>query len=152
MWCVPGVWGTSVLWQPLWQPRSARLPNLLRLPLPGHSSREPGRISQIFGIKRKEISISGCRAISEAFCMPQENGDIFEALKTMSAYFLRADAHSICQCIQAFGLNDLLFSIVRLERLFARSRETSPVRRELTNTGGHYCLAMGCGPYHKQVV
>ncbi|KAK9905596.1 hypothetical protein WJX75_002717 [Coccomyxa subellipsoidea] len=75
-----------------------------------------------------------CRFLDTAPKNP-ENGDIFEALKTMSAYFLRADAHSICQCIQAFGLNDLLFSIVRLERLFARSRETSPVRRELTNTG-----------------
>lgn len=68
-------------------------------------------------------------------CFAQENGEIFEALKTMSAYFLRADAHSICQCIQAFGLNDILFSIVRLERLFARTRDTSPVRGELTNTG-----------------
>ena len=70
-------------------------------------------------------------------CFAQENGEIFEALKTMSAYFLRADAHSICQCIQAFGLNDILFSIVRLERLFARTRDTSPVRGELTNTGKH---------------
>ena len=77
----------------------------------------------------------GLNQCVEVLCVPQENGEIFEALKTMSAYFLRADAHAICQCIQAFGLNDLLFSIVRLERLFARSRETSPVRRELTNTG-----------------
>ena len=30
----------------------------------------------------------------------------------MSAYFLRADAHSICECIQAFGLDGLLFAIV----------------------------------------
>ncbi|CAL8471980.1 g11522 [Coccomyxa elongata] len=75
-----------------------------------------------------------CRFLDTAPNNP-ENGEIFEALKTMSAYFLRADAHSICQCIQAFGLNDILFSIVRLERLFARTRDTSPVRGELTNTG-----------------
>lgn len=30
----------------------------------------------------------------------------------MSAYFLRADAHSICECIQAFGLDGLLFALV----------------------------------------
>lgn len=36
----------------------------------------------------------------------------------MSASYLRADTTAICDCIQAFGLNDLLFSIARLERLF----------------------------------
>ncbi len=48
----------------------------------------------------------------------QENGTIFEALRTMSACYLRADTAAICACIQAFALNDLLFSIARLERLF----------------------------------
>ena len=48
----------------------------------------------------------------------QENGAIFEALRTMSASYLRADTTAICDCIQAFCLNDLLFSIARLERLF----------------------------------
>ncbi|KAK9832479.1 hypothetical protein WJX81_000145 [Elliptochloris bilobata] len=47
-----------------------------------------------------------------------ENGAIFEALRTMSASYLRADTAAICDCIQAFALNDLLFSIARLERLF----------------------------------
>lgn len=55
---------------------------------------------------------------SRAGRVEQENGAIFEALRTMSACYLRADTAAICACIQAFALNDLLFSIARLERLF----------------------------------
>ena len=44
----------------------------------------------------------------------------------MSASYLRADTVAICDCIQAFGLNDLLFSIARLERLFKRSCNGAP--------------------------
>lgn len=54
----------------------------------------------------------------------QENGAIFEALRTMSACYLRADTAAICACIQAFALNDLLFSIVRLERLYNKRSST----------------------------
>jgi len=85
-------------------------------------------------------------------CKMQENGDIFEALKTMSAYFLRADSHSICECIQAFRLNDLLFSIVRLERLFARSQSKSSVFNQQPNAGQqtHVSLCKELlGPYHR---
>jgi len=61
-------------------------------------------------------------AASHASCAragaAQENGAIFEALRTMAACYLRADTEAICACIQAFGLNDLLFSIARLERLY----------------------------------
>lgn len=48
----------------------------------------------------------------------QENGHIFEGLRTIAAYYLRADSSSICECIQTFGLNDLLFGIARLESSF----------------------------------
>lgn len=56
--------------------------------------------------------------MSRAGRAKQENGAIFEALRTMSACYLRADTAAICACIQTFALNDLLFSIARLERLF----------------------------------
>ena len=59
----------------------------------------------------------------------QENGHIFEGLRTIAAYYLRADSCSICECIQTFALNDLLFSIARLECAFKktlRSGRTSP--------------------------
>ena len=65
----------------------------------------------------------------------QENGDTFEALKTMSAYFLRADAHAICDCIQAFHLNDLLFSVVRLDGLFACWQDPGTGRRSTLDPG-----------------
>ena len=61
--------------------------------------------------------------------MLQENGHIFEGLRTIAAYYLRADSCSICECIQTFALNDLLFSIARLECAFKktlRSGRTSP--------------------------
>ncbi len=67
--------------------------------------------------------------------MTQENGDTFEALKTMSAYFLRADAHAICDCIQAFHLNDLLFSVVRLDGLFACWQDPATGRRSTMDPG-----------------
>ena len=51
----------------------------------------------------------------------QENGHIFEGLRTIAAYYLRADSSSICECIQTFGLNDLLYSIARLERSFKKT-------------------------------
>ena len=53
----------------------------------------------------------------------------------MSAYFLRADAHAICDCIQAFHLNDLLFSVVRLDGLFACFHEPSSDRRISADPG-----------------
>ena len=53
----------------------------------------------------------------------------------MSAYFLRADAHAICACIQAFHLNDLLFSVVRLDGLFACWQDPSSDRRTTLDPG-----------------
>lgn len=45
----------------------------------------------------------------------QCNGQIYEALKTMAAFYLRADTSSICDCLSAFGLNDLLFDLSRYD-------------------------------------
>lgn len=72
--------------------------------------------------------------VTVSYCL-QENGDTFEALKTMSAYFLRADAHAICGCIQAFHLNDLLFSVVHLDGLFACWQDPSIGRRTSMDPG-----------------
>ena len=33
----------------------------------------------------------------------------------MAAYYLRADTSSICDCLSAFGLNDLLFDLSRYD-------------------------------------
>ena len=46
-------------------------------------------------------------------CLVQDNGQIYEALKTIAACYLRADTASICDCLSAFGLNDLLFDLSR---------------------------------------
>lgn len=45
----------------------------------------------------------------------QDNGRMYEALRTISGFFLRADSKSICDCIDAFGLNDLLLSVAKAE-------------------------------------
>ena len=78
---------------------------------------------------RTNTTLEAWSACSKALLpdLEQENGQIFEALKTMSAYFLRADATSICECIQAFGLNDLLFSIVRPGAACSRSAAATPL-------------------------
>ena len=39
----------------------------------------------------------------------------------MAAFYLRADQAAICECIQNFGLNDLLFSVARLEMAFKKT-------------------------------
>ena len=86
---------------------------------------------------------SGCHcamaAIRDSACIAQENGAIFEALRTMSASYLRADTVAICDCIQAFGLNDLLFSIARLERLF-KQRSCNGAPRLCMRYGMRVCL------------
>lgn len=64
------------------------------------------------------------RHISDANFGLQENGHIFEGLRTIAAYYLRADSSSICECIQAFCLNDLLFSIARLECSFKKTLQS----------------------------
>ena len=43
----------------------------------------------------------------------QGNGEVYEALSTMAACFLRADSTAICDCIKAFGLNDLLWDLTQ---------------------------------------
>ena len=82
----------------------------------------------------------------------QENGAIFEALRTMSACYLRADTAAICACIQAFALNDLLFSIARLERLFNKrscngAPPPPPPPRERARGG-----RVGCSPGREATV
>lgn len=60
----------------------------------------------------------------------------------MSAFFLRADAHAICACIQAFHLNDLLYSVVRLDGLFACWQDPSSDRRTTMDPGMRPGLAL----------
>ncbi len=78
----------------------------------------------------------------------QENGAIFEALRTMAACYLRADTEAICACIQAFGLNDLLFSIARLERLYNKracnGARALPLTRLCHILGLHSASACAC--------
>jgi len=78
----------------------------------------------------------------------QENGAIFEALRTMAACYLRADTEAICACIQAFGLNDLLFSIARLERLYNKracnGARALPLTRLCHVRGFHSASACAC--------
>lgn len=53
--------------------------------------------------------------IMQTLHLVQDNGQIYEALKTMAACYLRADTSSICDCLSAFGLNDLLFDLSRYD-------------------------------------
>lgn len=50
-----------------------------------------------------------------------ERGSVFEGIRTIAAFYLRADSSAICECIQNFGLNDLLFSVARLELSFKKT-------------------------------
>ena len=99
--------------------------------------------TEVAGASRSERVPAAVRSrhggVSRAACA-QENGEIFEALRTMSAYFLRADAHSICECIQAFGLDGLLFAIVASDNGgaggFPAGRDGSPARPRPGTRGG----------------
>lgn len=54
----------------------------------------------------------------------QENGELYEALCTMAACYVRADMDGICDCLQAYKLTDTLSKAARLTRiqqLMARS-------------------------------
>ena len=51
----------------------------------------------------------------------EERGTIFDGIRTIAAFYLRADSSAICECIQNFGLNDLLFSVARLEMAFKKT-------------------------------
>ena len=60
----------------------------------------------------------------------QGNGEVYEALSTMAACFLRADSTAICDCIKAFGLNDLLWDLTQSVGGFRdgkRFREPPPI-------------------------
>jgi hypothetical protein len=50
-----------------------------------------------------------------------DRGSVFEGIRTIAAFYLRADSSAICECIQNFGLNDLLFSVARLELSFKKT-------------------------------
>ena len=50
-----------------------------------------------------------------------ERGSVFDGIRTIAAFYLRADSSAICECIQNFGLNDLLFSVARLEMAFKKT-------------------------------
>ena len=56
---------------------------------------------------------------------PQSNGQIYEALSTMAACFLRADSQAICDCIKAFGLNDLLWDLTHCVNAFSEGAKRS---------------------------
>jgi hypothetical protein len=59
----------------------------------------------------------------------QGHGNVFEALKTIAAFFLRADLLSICDCINTFGLNDVLFSVARMAEAFGSPEGMAPMSR-----------------------
>ena len=47
----------------------------------------------------------------------QTNGDIYEALRTIAACYVRADMSGICDCITAYKLTDVLSKATRLKRM-----------------------------------
>ena len=47
----------------------------------------------------------------------QDNGEIYEALRTIAACYVRADMSSICDCITAYNLNEVLSKATRLQRM-----------------------------------
>ena len=56
--------------------------------------------------------LHGCQAAADHAAL-QGNGEVYEALSTMAACFLRADSAAVCDCIKAFGLNDLLWDLTQ---------------------------------------
>lgn len=71
----------------------------------------------------------------------QENGQIYEALKTIAACYLRADTAAICDCLSAFGLNDLLFDLSRHDL----SRQAASLSRALPSVLSTAALPQLCG-------
>ena len=54
----------------------------------------------------------------------QDNGEIYEALCTMAACYVRADMTGICDCLEAYKLTDTLSkaaSLGRCQQVLARS-------------------------------
>lgn len=47
----------------------------------------------------------------------QTNGEIYEALRTIAACYVRADMSGICDCITAYKLTDVLSKATRLKRM-----------------------------------
>ena len=67
----------------------------------------------------------------------EEKGKVFDGIRTIAAFYLRADSAAICECIQCFGLNDLLFSVARLEMAFKKT-----LRSGVTLYSIHCCAAI----------
>ena len=47
----------------------------------------------------------------------QDNGEIYEALRTIAACYVRADMSSICDCINAYRLTETLSKAMKLQRM-----------------------------------
>ena len=49
--------------------------------------------------------------------LPQVYGEIYECLRTIAACYVRADMSSICDCITAYKLNEVLSKATRLKKM-----------------------------------
>lgn len=47
----------------------------------------------------------------------EDNGEIYECLRTIAACYVRADMSSICDCITAYKLNEVLSKATRLKKM-----------------------------------
>ena len=57
----------------------------------------------------------------------QDNGEIYECLRTIAACYVRADMSSICDCITAYKLNEVLSKATRLKRMqYALFSDSAP--------------------------
>ena len=56
-------------------------------------------------------------SVDYAVVLSQTNGDIYEALRTIAACYVRADMSGICDCITAYKLTDVLAKATRLKRM-----------------------------------
>eukprot|EP00891_Asterochloris_glomerata_P004865 jgi/Astpho2/4865/Aster-05800 len=59
------------------------------------------------------------------------NSGIYEALTRLAAFYLRADMGSICECINEYKLNELLYTVAKVEQAFTVSPRTSSDRHQL---------------------
>ena len=60
------------------------------------------------------LSIHNCWSVIVLWCS-QTNGEIYEALRTIAACYVRADMTGICDCITAYKLTDVLSKATRLK-------------------------------------
>ena len=71
----------------------------------------------IHNLDALEISQLIPLVVADAVFLWQTNGDIYEALRTIAACYVRADMSGICDCITAYKLTDVLSKATRLKRM-----------------------------------